>query len=224
MSASTRSTRGSLPIALRELRPAKQVRGAMIVARHATQPGTISGRETGRALPVAMLVIALLALIVALLNWILPRGYWPRDTQVNPSSALPTAASAENQANPAQSALGMTVSRDEIDERLKDLPTFQRDEAAGFYKGLRIQWAGELRGGSRRQNGRLVVSLTCRSSVQRMIDTEAVVANAPQVLLLHEGMRVKVVGTISGIEPGRNGSVLLDPAEISLETRQENGA
>ena len=113
------------------------------------------------------------------------------------------------------SAAGMTVSRDEIDENLRDLPTPQRDEAARLYKGVSIQWAGEVRGVYRGQEDRLVVSLTCRNSVVLMSDTFAVVPYAREVILLREGVKVRVVGTISKIEPGRNGAVWLVPAEIS---------
>src|ERR1700674_2105907 len=108
----------------------------------------------------------------------------------------------------------ISMSRDEIDEKLRDLPTFQGDEAARLYKGVHIQWAGEVRGMYRGQKDRIVVSLTCRNSVVVMSDTFAVVPYAPEVILLREGVKVKVVGTISRIEPGRNGPVWLDPAEI----------
>jgi hypothetical protein len=118
---------------------------------------------------------------------------------------------------PALSALGMRVSRDEIDEILRNLPPLQRDEAARLYKGVRIQWAGELRGMYRSQEDRIVVYLTCRNSVVVMSDTLAVVPYAREVFLLPEGVKVKVAGTISEIEPGRNGPVWLDPAEVSLQ-------
>jgi hypothetical protein len=113
---------------------------------------------------------------------------------------------------------GMTVSRDEVDENLRDLPASQRDEAARLYKGVRIKWAGEVRGIYRGQEDHIFVNLTCRNSVVPMSDTVAVVPYAREVILLREGVRVRVVGTISRIEPGRNGPVWLDPAEVSLQT------
>jgi len=88
----------------------------------------------------------------------------------------------------------MTVSRDEIDENLRYLPTPQRDEAAGLYKGVRIQWTGEVRGIYRGQEARIIVNMTCRNSVVPMSDSAAVVPYAREVILLREGVKVKVVG------------------------------